>query len=93
MRAVLLHSTIFLISSARFTDGGLNTHGRMRIACFITCSGVCTKIAAIVPTTTIMNAAADSSALMPAPFSTAPTRIAQVAQDQADEAQDIHGAI
>ena len=58
--------------------GGLKIHGRMRIACFITGSGVCTQIAAMVPTTTIMKAAADSSALMPAPLSTAPTRIATV---------------
>ena len=35
----------------------------------MTCIGVCTQIAAIVPTTTIMNAAADTSAWMPAPLS------------------------
>src|SRR5690349_24216088 len=55
LRAVWLHSTIFLIRSARCTCGGLKIHGRMPSARFITPRGVCTKIAATVPTTTIMN--------------------------------------
>ena len=32
-------------------DGGRNTQGTMRIARFMTASGVCTQIAAMVPTT------------------------------------------
>jgi hypothetical protein len=45
----------------------------------MTGSGVCTQMAAIVPTTTIMNAAEDTKAMRPAPFNTAPTTIAQTA--------------
>ncbi len=37
-------------------------------------------MAAMVPTTTIMNAAADSNAWMPAPLSTAPTSTATSAR-------------
>ena len=39
----------------------------------MTPSGVCTQMAAMVPTTTIMNAAAEMRPCSPAPFSTAPT--------------------
>ena len=52
------------------------TQGKMRIARCMTGSGVWMKMAAQVPTTTIMKAAADSSAMSPAPLSTAPTRMA-----------------
>ncbi len=42
-------------------------------ACFMTYHGVCTQMDAMVPTTTMVNAALDSKALIPAPLSTAPT--------------------
>ncbi len=54
-------------------------------------SGVWMKIAASVPTTTIMNAAVDNSALMPAPFMIEPTSTAGDRENEADYCQDIHG--
>ena len=76
LRAMVLHSTIFLISSSACSGGGLITQEKRLIACLNTGSGVWMKMEANVPTTTIMNAAADSNAWMPAPLSTAPTSTA-----------------
>jgi hypothetical protein len=74
-----LSSTIFFTSRAGSYGGGRNTHGSIENARRITSSGVCTQIAATVPTITIMNAAEDTSACTPAPFKIAPSTIATAA--------------
>src|SRR5579862_1616182 len=79
LRAVWLHSTMRAMSCWPSRSGGRITHEKIASARRMTCSGVCTRIAAIVPTTTIMNAAAETRAMMPAPLRTAPTRMAQTA--------------
>src|SRR4051812_3324536 len=79
LRAMFDHSMILRISSSAPSCGGLNTQPTRLMACLNTPSGVCTKIDANVPTTTIMNAADDSSECRPAPLRIAPTRIATTA--------------
>src|SRR5580698_5197379 len=76
LRAMLLHSTIFSIIAVGLLDGGLNTqatifHARRKVA-----SGVCTRLAAMVPTTTITNAALPTSAPALEPLRIAPPMIA-----------------
>src|SRR4051812_15236975 len=76
LRAMVLHSTIFLMSCSACICGGLITQENRLMACLNTGNGVWMKIEAKVPTTTIMNAAADNNACRPAPLSTAPTMTA-----------------
>src|SRR4051812_29002612 len=76
LRAMLLHSTILAMRRRPSRTGGRMTQGKILSARCMTGSGVWMKMAANVPTTTIMNAADDTSAISPAPFSTAPTRMA-----------------
>src|SRR5579859_373346 len=76
LRAMLLHSTIFSIMPAGLTAGGLNTQetifqARMKVA-----MGVCTRLAARVPTTTMTNAALPTSAPALLPLSIAPPMMA-----------------
>src|SRR5688572_366820 len=80
LRAMVLHSTIFLMSSSACSCGGLSTQEKRAMACLNTGSGVWMKIAAMVPTTTIMKAALDINAMRPAPLSTAPTSTATTAR-------------
>ena len=73
---MLLHSTIFSIIAVGSLIGGLNTqvtifHARRNVAI-----GVCTRLAAMVPTTTITNAALPTSAPALLPFKIAPPMIA-----------------
>src|ERR1700691_994739 len=81
-RAMLLQSMIFLMTCPGSCDGGRNIHGNIVSARFITSIGVCTQMAAMVPTTTIMNAADDTSAWMPAPLRIAPRMIATAASSR-----------
>src|SRR5580692_3041194 len=76
LRAMLLHSTIFSIIAAGLFTGGLNTqeaifHARKNVAI-----GVCTRLAASVPTTTMTKAALPTSAPALLPFKIAPPMIA-----------------
>jgi len=76
LRAILLHSTIFSIIAAGLLAGGLNTQetifqARMKVA-----SGVCTRLAANVPTTTMTNAALPTRAPALLPFKIAPPMMA-----------------
>ena len=59
----------------------------------MTCIGVCTQMAATVPTTTIMNAAADTSACTPAPLRIGAQDDGHRREQQTHDAQDIHGSI
>src|SRR3984885_3228134 len=81
-RAMLLQSMIFLMTCTGSCDGGRNIHGNIVNARFMTSIGVCTQMAATVPTTTIMNAADDTSAWMPAPLRMAPRMIAIAASSR-----------
>ena len=60
LRAMLLHSTIFVMSGWPSRDGGRMIQGKILSARCMTGSGVWMQMAAIVPTTTIMNAAAET---------------------------------
>ena len=71
--AVLAHSTKLAMRSSTSAVGGLNTQGNIAKARRMVAIGVWIMTAAMVPTTTIMNAALDTSACRPAPLSTAPT--------------------
>src|SRR5690606_9498535 len=72
--------TMRVMMARRSGTGERNTQGRMMIARRITLPGVCTRIAAMVPTTTIISAAQDTSACSPAPLRTAPTSSATSAR-------------
>ena len=76
MRAILLHSTIFSIIAAGLLIGGLNTHATIFHARRKVAIGVCTRLAAMVPTTTMTNAALPTSAPALLPFKIAPPMIA-----------------
>src|SRR5665213_3524593 len=78
-REMLLQSTILRAITPGSFAGGRNTHGSRFRARFMTSIGVWMQIAATVPTTTIMKAAADTSACTPAPLSMAPRMIAMEA--------------
>ena len=58
----------------------------------MTSIGVCTQMAAIVPTTTIMKAAEETSACMPAPLRIAPSMIATTASIRPTYAEHVHRA-
>src|ERR1700733_4095018 len=62
LRAILLHSTIFSIIAAGLFAGGLNTQETIFQARRKVANGVCTRLAANVPTTTMTNAALPTSA-------------------------------
>src|SRR3984885_14772721 len=76
LRATLLHSTIFSIIAVGSATGGLNTQEMMRQARMNVDIGVCTRLAARVPMTTITNAALPTSAPALEPFKIAPPMIA-----------------
>src|ERR1700728_2068845 len=81
-REMLLQSMILPMTRARSRDGARSIHGNISSARFMTSIGVCTQMAATVPTTTIMNAAEDTSAWMPAPLRMAPRMIAIAASSR-----------
>src|SRR5271168_5048728 len=76
LRAMLLHSTIFSIMAAGLLTGGLNTQETIFQARKKVAIGVCTRLAASVPTTTMTNAALPTSAPALLPFKIAPPMIA-----------------
>src|SRR5271156_5423554 len=76
LRAMLLHSTIFSIIAAGLLTGGLNTQEMIFQARKKVDIGVCTRLAARVPTTTITKAALPTSAPALEPFKIAPPMIA-----------------
>src|SRR5271156_2226663 len=76
LRAMLLHSTIFSIIAVGSAAGGLNTQEMIFQARRNVDIGVCTRLAARVPTTTITNAALPTSAPALEPFKIAPPMIA-----------------
>src|ERR1700733_2247813 len=79
---MLLQSMILLMTRTGSSNGGRSIQGNITSARFMTCIGVCTQMAATVPTTTIMKAAADTSAWMPAPLRMAPRMIATAASSR-----------
>ena len=90
LRAMLLHSTIFSIIAAGLFAGGLNTQATIFQARRKVAIGVCTRLAAKVPTTTITNAALPTSAPALLPFKMAPPMMAISAEHDPDDAQDVH---
>jgi len=76
LRAILLHSTIFSIIAFGLLIGGLNTHETIFQARRKVAIGVCTRLAAKVPSTTMTNAALPTSAPALLPFRIAPPMIA-----------------
>src|SRR5271169_4133063 len=76
LRAMLLHSTIFSIMAAGLLTGGLNTQETIFQARRNVAIGVCTRLAASVPTTTMTKAALPTSAPALLPFKIAPPMIA-----------------
>src|ERR1700723_2610427 len=79
LRAMLLHSTIFSIMAAGLFTGGLNTQETIFQARKNVAMGVCTRLAARVPTTTMTNAALPTSAPALLPLRIAPPMIAMSA--------------
>ena len=86
---MLLHSTIFLMSTAPLSGGGLMHPGEDLERVLHHGSGVCTQIAAMVPTTTIMKAAADSSAVQASAFQHGAHQDRDERENQADDAQNV----
>src|SRR5882757_7488806 len=76
LRAILLHSTIFSIIAAGLFAGGMNTHATIFHARRNVAIGVCTRLAARVPTTTMTNAALPTRAPALLPFNIAPPMMA-----------------
>src|SRR5580704_13684233 len=76
LRAMLLHSTIFSITAAGLFAGGMKTQETIFQARRKVAMGVCTRLAASVPTTTMTKAALPTSAPALLPFNMAPPMIA-----------------
>src|SRR5580658_5346693 len=76
LRAILLHSTIFSIIAVGLLMGGLNTQETIFQARRKVAIGVCTRLAAKVPSTTMTNAALPTSAPALLPFRMAPPMMA-----------------
>src|ERR1700733_13380095 len=76
LRAMLLHSTIFSIMAAGLFAGGRNTQETIFQARRNVAMGVCTRLAASVPTTTMTNAALPTRAPALLPLRMAPPMMA-----------------